>query len=230
MNNRRNAAVRPIERPESPTIGDTQTDGSIVISKEQISRFWPGDPFKARREVRRILRAEREPGPIYGPTEKPANVRVASEEDTEAVLELVMMELREAPSLVAPINEKRVVEQLVPGLGRQGAIIGVIDGPDGRPVATIGIYLQRWWWSEAMYYQDQFCYVHPDHRNGNHYAEDLIQFSKWAADYMTGKMGYRFYVLLGLIGMSRIRQKVRFFARHVTQAGGFFIYPWPRER
>jgi hypothetical protein len=204
------------------------TDGSLVITPEELARFGNGDAKRGRRELKLMVEAEREREVSNGPTARPENVRIAVEKDEDAIYELLLQDLRENAVHVAPIDEDKIRDHITAGTRKRGGIVGVIDGIDGNPVAVVILVPNQWWWSRAYYIQDIVNYVHPDHRTSRH-IHDLIQFERWAADEWSSKFGYRIYLLCGVLGYKRVREKMIMYKRKFLQAGAAFLYPAPRE-
>lgn len=206
----------------------TLEDGSMVIMPDELARFGNGDAQRGRKELRALLNAEIDRKVSDGPVTKPESVRIAGPKDEEALLELLLCDLRENATAVAPIDEERVMSHIQFGTRRKGGIVGVIDGPDGNPVATVVLAPAQWWWSRAYYIQDIVNYVHPDHRQSRH-IHDLIQFERWASDEWSRLFGYRIFLLCGVLGYKRVREKMIIYKRKFLQAGAAFLYPAPRE-
>lgn len=113
------------------------------------------------------------------------------------------------------------------GTQRKGAVLGVIDGPDGKPVACINLAFFQWWWSRAYFLQEVWAFVHPAHRKSNH-AMHLAQFARWCSDDMTSGFGYRVWLLSGVTSKENVEKKVAFYGRNGNYIGAFFIYPDPK--
>ena len=121
----------------------------------------------------------------------------------------------------------QLVAHIQHGTQGKGGMVGVIDGPDGKPVAVVVMVDFQWWWSVQRAFQELVLYVHPDHRRSNHLA-DLIQFQKWAVDEMTKRSGYRVYLMLGVMGIHKVREKIMLYRRKLSrQVGAAWIYPSP---
>lgn len=209
-------------QPKIRLVTETGVNG-LFISNEQLARINP-DLNKARRAVRLFLIDQREPKIHRGPTERPADVRIAGPDDFEAIYLLTLMDLEET-GRVAPISHEDVHETLVQAMAPPN-LIGVIDAPDGRIVAIEILLFQKWWWSKAVFIQKMVDFVHPEHRQSTH-AAHLIQFGKWAVDYYTEKTGQRTYLLAGTLGTRRIEEKSRLYERYMTGAGVACLYPYP---
>ena len=199
-------------------------EGGMFISDEQLRRVHE-TPEKARKLIRGMIMDLKDPKVIRGPTAKPADVRIAGVSDEKAAFELALMDLEEN-ARIAPLNRDKVAQLIMRGTRGQGGIVAVIDGPDGKPVALQVLTFEDWFWSNAHFMMKVIDYVHPDHRRSTH-AAHLIQFGKWASDYMSEKFGYRLYILGGVLGTKKVREKMRLYGRQMTQVGGSFLYPFP---
>lgn len=211
----------------------TLADGSLLVPPEALARFGNGDAKAGRKELRLLIAAEEERKIADGPATKPENVRIAGQKDEAAILELLLLDLKENAEAVAPVDREMVVLQIRAATRRDpnGApkgIVGVIDDKNGKPVAVVLLVPIRWWWSKAWYFQDIVNYVHPDHR-ATKYFQDLFQFEKWASDEMTRLFGWRVYLLTGVMGYKRIRTKIMLYKRKFMQCGAAFLYPAPRD-
>jgi hypothetical protein len=205
----------------------TLPDGCIVLTREDLATLGDGDPARGAKELRAMIASERARSITEAaPASRPPNVRIAAEADEAAVLDLMLMDCRENAESVAPIDAGRIMEQVAIGTRRAGGVVGVIDGPDRRPVALVVLVPMQWWWSKAFYYQEMCLYVHPDHRRSNH-ARDLQQFQQWWVDRMTANFGYRMRLLCGVLGLVNVRRKTWMYRRRFRQCGSVFIYPCP---
>lgn len=198
--------------------------GGMFISDEQLRRLNP-DLSKARRMMRQVLMDAKEPKIVRGPTAKPANVRIAGPSDEVAIFELLKMDHEECGRF-APLDVAKLQNIIMHGTRRKGGIVSVIDGPNGKPVAVQILTTEEWWWSKQRFISKIADFVHPDHRQSTH-AAHLIQFAKWVTDQWSAEFGYQMYLLPAVLGTKKVKEKVRLYSRHVTQAGAFFLYPWP---
>lgn len=211
----------PVDEP----VGTVTPDGYLVTN-EQLIMLGDGDLKRGRRMLRSLIMDEREREPIVGPVERPQSVRLATTLDEQAVYDLLIMDLKENAEAVAPIDPDFVIERIILATRHQKGMIGVIDGPDGFPVATIGLFNERWWWSMGWHFCKLWDFVHPDYRHLG-YGKELIKYGEWCSDTMTKKAGYRVYTLSGVLGFKRIRDKVRMYKRLTNVVGAFFLYPAP---
>jgi hypothetical protein len=217
--------TRKLAVVEDETLGNATPDGGFYITKEQLERIVPGDAKLARKRLRLMIADEREPRRIYGPTKKPASVRIATPRDEQAVYDLMLMAHRENGQQFAPLSPKKVEAQIQAATQLRGNVLGVIDGLDG-PVAMALLSPCQWWWAESHYFGDLVQYVHPSHRKSQH-ADDLLTFERWCADDMARGTGYPVYLVAGVLSLYRTRAKERLWRRHLNSVGSLFIYPWP---
>lgn len=213
-----------LEPPEM-TFGAATSDGGFYISKEQLERLAPGQPKRARKDIRMLLADMREPRRIYGPTKKPESVRIATPRDEKAVFDLMVMAHKENGQQFAPLNPRKVEDQIQAATNLKGNVLGLIDGLDG-PVAMALLSPCQWWWAESHYFGDLVQYVHPEHRKSQH-ADDLLTFERWCADDMARGTGYPIYLVAGVLSLYRTREKERLWRRHLNSVGSLYIYPWP---
>ena len=213
--------------PVAP-LGTSMPDGSLVITPEQLARFGDGDARWGRKQLLLILEAEKDQSIRSGPTARPANVRIAVEKDERAVFDLLIKDLEENATKIAPINRDRVAAHLMTATRRKGGVCGVIDGPDGKPVAVTLMAPHQWWWSSAFYFQEVVLYVDPDHRKSK-YATDLLNFERWWTDNFTQQFGYRTWLMCGVTALKRGREKAVLYRRRFAQVAWGFLYPNPME-
>ena len=220
-------AISKINHPEE-LIGRSMPDGSLMISPEQLARLGNGDPKRGKRELRLLLAAEKERALPQVPATKPKSVRIATAADAPAIFDMLIADLEENAAAIAPINPGKVAAHVHAGVHKRPNVIGVIDSPDDKPIALIMLIWNQWWWSEQGMYQDQVSYVHPDHRKSNH-IDDLLQFARWWVDSMTAAFGYRMYMLTGVLGTKKVREKIILFRRKFATVGIACLYPSPPQ-
>lgn len=204
-------------------------DGSLVISPEYLAKIGRGSIDKGRNQIRLMLKLEVDHPVAEGPTEKPKTVRGGGPADEQAILDLLLLDVAENAARIAPPNEERILGHIQNATQRRGGLVGVIDSPDGKIVACCLMASMKWWWSEQIFVQELVLYVHPDHRQSNH-LNDLLQFQRWAVDAWTKDFGFRVYLLCGVLGVHKVREKILMYRRKFRQAGAAFVYPSPFER
>lgn len=65
------------------------------------------------------------------------------------------------PFKISPPRVRAMIER---GTRGGGGIIGIVDGNKGDVAASIGLFLERYWWSEATFYQATWIFVAPKYR------------------------------------------------------------------
>lgn len=111
--------------------------------------------------------------------ERPENVRIANPAD-EARLYVLLLKMHKEPiAHDIPVSPTRVIDQIKLATEHGAGVIGVIDGDIGDIAASVGIFLNRWWWSETPYHQMLWTFIRPEYR-GRINPADLFRFSKWA--------------------------------------------------
>lgn len=210
----------------SAEIGATQPDGGLYLSIEDLKRLGHGDAKNGRRWIRMAMADEIEPKVHSGPTERPATIRIAGEADEVHILAMLIKHLRSAAGHIVPIDPERVLKHIQIGTRRKGGIVGVIDGPEGLPVAVTVLIPAQSAVSQAYHIQVVFNYVHPDHRRSRH-GEDLVRFERWCSDDWSRGFGYPVPVVHMLHTEDNLKEKIRFYRRWMNQIGAVFAYPFP---
>lgn len=206
------------------------TDGSLLITSEQLARFGNGDATEGRKQLRLVLEIDTD-RPEHTPAEIvcPPSIRMAGPADEPAILELLLLDLRENAEHIATIDEDRVMETIRAGTRQRGGLVAVIDDQDRKPIAVTVLHPVAWWWSNSFHWFEIVNFVHVDHRR-SHHADDLLKFQRWASDSMSKKMGHRFYLVAGVLGAWRVRAKIALYRRYFQQAGAAFVWPTPPQR
>ena len=208
------------------TAAPSEDDGGMVVRRVHLERLGGGDARKGKGELLAWLKFwDVRENPIM-PAGKPKAVRVAGIADEPAVMELLMLDVADNAAHVAIPDPDRMLQHVHLGTRRQGGIVGVIDGPDKRPVAVCVMVPIQWWWSNQWAIQELVCYVHPDHRRTD-MIDDLMDFQKWVVDEWSRTSGYRVYLLNGVLGAWRVMSKIRLYSRKFRMAGAVYIYPPP---
>lgn len=204
----------------------TLPNGSIVLTKEDLAIFGDGDATRGAHEIRLMIANERDRAINEKPCPRSASasVRLGRPSDEDGIFELLLLDIAENAASVAPASEEDIRATVKQALSKPN-IVGVIDGPNGKPVAVVMLLCLKWWWSKAHYYQEVPLFVHPEHRKSTH-ARQLISFQRWWADTMTENFGYRVYLLCGVLGTKRVRSKIAMYRRMFRQVGAAYLYPW----
>src|SRR5262245_22238075 len=159
------------------------------------------------------------------------NVRLATEDDEEALFELLKSNYEE--NGIGPFSEFLVRDSIRQGTRAGGAIIGVIEDEDGNLIASIAMVMDHWWYSEpqepgATILRERWLYTLPEHRDGDCF-EALWSFATHISDRMSAQVGYPVPLLLGVMATERVEAKLRLYKRKLPLAGGAFLYR-PDER
>jgi len=125
-------------------------------------------------------------------TPNPTSVRQAGPDDERALYEfLVEMHLRNAfgwgyvydPGLVRAqieVGTRPDLRTRTDKNDRRVGIIGVIDGPDGKIAATIGLFVERpMWFSQVVGLVELWVYVPPG-KGSSRYEAELRKYGLWA--------------------------------------------------
>lgn len=203
-------------------------NGGMYISREQLEKFGSGDSKWARRELRAFLAMDRSGPTSPVPREYPKSVRIAGPQDDADILELLLADLRENAVFIAPIDEDRVRAVISRGTNRRNGYAGVIDGPDGKPVAVTILVESQWWWSSGWYLEEAVTYVHSNHRH-SHHSEALMTFGEWVTERHSKAFGYQIYFMCGVLGLTRFWPKVAMYRRKYLQIGAAFLFPSPNN-
>lgn len=153
-------------------------------------------------------------------TIKPENVRGACPGDEAAILDI----LREGhlENGTFSFSDAKVLEMIKKATQAKGAMIGVIDAPDGSIAACTGTLVDQYWYTETDWVLTElWAFVRKPFRNSR-FALDLIEFNKWAADSMGIPLS------MGIMSTHKTEAKTRLYRRHLLHIGGFFM--WGLER
>jgi len=152
--------------------------------------------------------------------EKPASVRIATEQDEQHIFDLLIIMHRENPlARMFPYDATKVFSAIEVGTRRRGGIIGVIDDPERpRLLATTGILFDSWWWSQAMFASPKWFLVRPDARHGRRLTRELADFVLWvresvARDMVAAGDKTPFLLETGFTSLSQIDAKERLWRR-----------------
>lgn len=199
-------------------------DDGYLVSAETLTRIGRGSIGMGRIRLRLLLADERDRAPISGPAVKPPGVRLATEADEPAILKLLLEDLEENATKVAPASPDRIMECITLGTRAKGGFTLVIDDEAGHPIATAILGTDRWWWSDQVFLREIVLYVSPRSRSG-HVGSDLLNYEKWLSDQLSAAYGHPVRVLAGVTATQRGAPKMRLYSRHMNQIGGFFCYP-----
>jgi len=153
--------------------------------------------------------AERDMGDTF------SGVRMAGSQDDDRVFDHLLKLYNE--NSLFPISGKKVMEAIKTATEGRGGIIGLIEGAGGNIEASVGLFIETFWYTDALNLSERWNYVEPDHRKSTH-AKKLIEFSKWSSE----KIGIPLF--MGIVSNIRTDAKVRLYRRQLPYLGAFFAY------
>jgi hypothetical protein len=152
-------------------------------------------------------------------TGDPTRVRIATVNDVDEVYDLCVCMAQE--NFVMPMDGPKVrgvlVNATLPDIGRRRGIIGVIGEP-GQLEASIGLMLDRTWYSDGLCLFDAWQYVKPEYRSTSG-SKDMIAWAKGISDH------FQVPLMMGIVSSERTQAKVRLLRRQLGEpVGAFFMY------
>lgn len=125
--------------------------------------------------------------------EKPASVRLATYKDEVALYEFLLEHHRALDNGWGHRYDPLLVSAKIEAATRpnpamrsnpqnqERGLIGVIDGPDGQIIASIGLFvIPFFWFSRVPSLVETWLYVRPGARGKARHERALFQFRKWA--------------------------------------------------
>ena len=147
-------------------------------------------------------------------TPRPANVRLATPDDEQAILE--MTREGHAENGIFSYDADKIKTMIRKATQQKGALIGVIDG-DGGLAASVYLLLDCYWYTSEWCLTEVWAFVSRPYRS-RHYYDDLVDFSKWCADDMGLTLG------MGIMSTHRTEAKVRLYKRKLTLIGANLMH------
>jgi hypothetical protein len=202
-----------------------------TIPDEILAKLGDGDIKVGRRVLRTLIDLHVAHIPVNGPTERPADVRVANIEDEVSLVELLKIDIQENAAHIAPISDRRLwtfVQNATRDLMNLGAarpMIGVIGSP-GQIEGAVFLSPAQWFWSEDWFLEERLIAVRPEFRGSRHGA-DLIRFARWCVDTIKADSGYRTYLLSSVVATRNALAKQALFGRMLNRIGSLYAYPNP---
>lgn len=136
--------------------------------------------------------------------------RAAQAGDEQAIYNLLVIMHRENAD--EPLSEPRVRARIRQCM-TQGQVI--LAENNGVIVGSIGVIVERHWWTDAEHLADSWIFVHPGHRTLKTFLR-LIQIGKGIAE----NLGMPFKP--AVVGIKDLERKDRVFSRHFHRKG--FLY------
>lgn len=103
-----------------------------------------------------------------------------------------------------------------------GGMIGIIDAPDGRIAATIGIFPNTFWYSDKCALFELWLFVRPEYRRQDLHAR-LFEFGKIYRDMMREQLGYKIEFIASVASDKRLKAKIRLWSFFGRMLGAFFL-------
>ncbi len=145
------------------------------------------------------------------------DVRRATPNDFEAVIELLRLMHREAPA--GSYDDGRVRETVQQVLGTGWIFVTEIRGV---LAGTLALQCLQWWWSTDWHLTDRWLFVHPDHRNAPHARLLIARAKRLAAE---GGVP----LAMGLFSDRRLPGKVGMMQRELgAPVGALFLFNPPK--
>ena len=176
-----------------------------------------------------VVEAEPEPAPapavpaapvapvVRARLEKPARVRLALPAD-ESALYALLVALHHANPMGSGYNPAMVLEQIRMGTEQRGGIIGVIDGPDGTLVASVGLFPYHPWYVDQWALNELWLFVRPEARHGAALYRDLFRFMQWVR-----QENPSMEILTNVVSRDRLPLKERIWARFAERIGAIYL-------
>lgn len=158
------------------------------------------------------------------PAAKPKLVRLAEPNDApklRALLDRLHAEVPN-PADLTPDDEK-VWGVIHAACNRQGAIAGIIDGPGGEIIASMGIFWNEPWWTKQGILSQYWKFVDPDYRYGGRLYHALMQFARWHRDDMRLRLGYPIQLEDSFIAKEGLAARQRLWAKNGRCIGMLFM-------
>ena len=157
------------------------------------------------------------------PIVKPENVRVATIADETRLFALLKRLHEDNPNPGnLPVSDERVWAHVNAACRGEKGVAGVVDGPDGDLIASVGIFLANPWWTEAWHLSQYWMFVDPPHRKGGRVYRDLLQFSRWHRADISARSGYQMALENSFITKQDIMGRFRLWRKTGRCIGAIF--------
>lgn len=153
---------------------------------------------------------------------RPASVRIATSLDEKA-LYVLLRNLEIANAMGFARSEAKAWAHINGVCRGQGGIAGVIDGPDGSLIGSIGITAAQPWYSEDYFLSEVWCFVDPEHRKGTRHGAALFDFAKWHQQDMSIKLGHNIPLEISFLSYRRVAAKERLWRKAGRWIGSTFM-------
>lgn len=136
--------------------------------------------------------------------------RLAEDRDGPAIFDMLLVMHGEVA--LAPINTGKVA-RTVAYVIEHG--IGIVGERDGEVVASAGLILDDWWYSDQQFLRDLWMYVRPEHRRSTA-ADGLLRHARKAAEL------WGLPLVVSVFGTKESDRKIKWMSRRLEMMGGLF--------
>lgn len=158
------------------------------------------------------------------PAVQPKIVRLAGSADAHKIRKLLDRLHDEVPNPGdLPPDDQKVWAVINQACAMQGALCGVIDGPDDDIVASIGLFWNEPWWTRHGLISQYWKFVDKDYRYGGRYHKALVDFATWHRRDLSEKLGYKLCLEDSFITKGDVRPRARLWGKHGTCVGMIFL-------
>ena len=154
--------------------------------------------------------------------ERPAAVRVATQADEAALFALLWDHLYADNGMGIAPDAAKVWGYVNATCRGQGGVAGVVDGPDGTLIGSVGIVACQPWYSEVWNLAEMWLFVHPLHRRRTGHGQALFDFARWPRADMSARLGYAVGLEISILSFKRVRAKERLWERNALRVGATF--------
>jgi hypothetical protein len=154
--------------------------------------------------------------------ERPANVRIAGEADEDALYDL-LLGLERDNSLGFAHDEDEVRAHIRLGTQKNGGMHGVIDAPNGVIAASVGLVMNKFWYSKQFYWHELWLFVRLEYRKGTGYSDDLMAWVQYIKALFALESGHEVPFFTSVTSRKRFEAKRRWWARRGEQIGAIFL-------
>lgn len=146
--------------------------------------------------------------------QKPERVRIANENDIADLFWFLRIHLEQDNGMGLTVSDKKVLRAVQNCCRGTHGIAGIIESPDGQIIGSTAIAAMDLWYSEEWFLAEVWLTVHPGHRAGTTYEDDLFQFGKWHREDMQMKLGVdRLVLQTSVTSRKRLDAKTRLWRR-----------------
>lgn len=155
--------------------------------------------------------------------QQPETVRVATIADEVALYKL-LLKLEPSNDMGFKRDDQKVWAHVNTVCRGTGGVAGVIDGPNGTLIGSIGITASQPWYSSEWFLSEVWCFVDPAYRKGTRYGEALFEFARWHQQDLSQRVGRNLPLEISFLSYRRVAAKDRLWRRLAGEnAGGRWI-------